>query len=168
MTKNSNIYIYLFFWYNCKSQKKKEDENMILISACLLGMNCKYNGGNNYNQKVFDLVKNGEAIPVCPEQLGGLPTPRIASEVKVIDGKRYVINKQGENVTENFERGAKEVLNLAKELGIKKAVLQARSPSCGAGKIYSGNFDKQLVDGNGITADLLIKNGIEVITVDEL
>lgn len=141
---------------------------MILVSACLLGMNCKYNGGNNYNQKVFDLVKEGKAIPVCPEQLGGLKTPRIPSEIKNIDGKRYVINSEGEDVTENFEKGAMEVLKLAKELDIKKVIFQPRSPSCGVNKIYSGNFDKQLIDGNGITADLLIKNGIEVITPDEL
>lgn len=141
---------------------------MILVSACLVGMNCKYDGGNNFNQKVFDLVKEGKAIPICPEQLGGLKTPRKPSEVKVIDGKRYVINNEGEDVTANFEKGASEVLNLTKKLNIKKAVLQPRSPSCGVGKIYSGNFDKQLVDGNGITADLLIQNGIEVITPDEL
>ena len=141
---------------------------MILVSACLLGINCKYDGGNNFNQKVFDLVKEGKAIPVCPEQLGGLKTPRIPSEIKMIDGKRCVINSEGEDVTENFEKGAIEVLKLAKELDIKKAVLKSKSPSCGVNKIYSGNFDKQLVDGNGITADLLIKNGIEVITPDEL
>ena len=141
---------------------------MILVSACLVGMNCKYDGGNNFNQKVFDLVKEGKAIPICPEQLGGLKTPRKPSEVKVIDGKRYVINNEGEDVTANFEKGASEVLNLAKKSNIKKAVLQPRSPSCGVGKIYSGNFDKQLVDGNGVTADLLIQNGIEVIMPDEL
>lgn len=141
---------------------------MILVSACLLGINCKYNGGNNFNQKVFDLVKEGKAIPVCPEQLGGLKTPRIPSEVKIIDGKRYVVNSEGKDVTEQFEKGAIEVLNIAQKLGIKKAVLKSKSPSCGVNKIYSGNFDKQLVDGNGITADLLIKNGIEVITPDEL
>ena len=76
---------------------------MILVSACLLGINCKYDGGNNFNQKVFDLVKEGKAIPVCPEQLGGLKTPRIPSEIKMIDGKRCVINSEGEDVTENFE-----------------------------------------------------------------
>lgn len=141
---------------------------MILVSACLLGINCKYDGGNNFNQKVFDLVKEGKAIPVCPEQLGGLKTPRIPSEIKMIDGKRCVINSEGEDVTENFEKGAIEVLKLAKELDIKKAVLKSKSPSCGVNKIYSGEFNKQLVDGNGITADLLIRNGIEVITPDEL
>lgn len=141
---------------------------MILVSACLLGINCKYNGGNNFNQKIFDLVNEGKAIPVCPEQLGGLKTPRIPSEIKIVDGKRYVINSEGEDVTENFEKGAVEVLELAKKLGIKKAILKSKSPSCGLNKIYSGNFDKQLIDGNGITADLLVKNGIEVLTSDEI
>lgn len=136
---------------------------MILVSACLAGINCKYNGGNNYNEKVFNLVKEGKAIPICPEQLGGLNTPRIASEIK--EGK--VINKNNEDVTKEFVKGANEVLEFAKKMKIKKAVLQPRSPSCGCGKIYSGNFDKILVDGNGITADLLIKNGIEVISADE-
>ena len=137
---------------------------MILVSACLAGINCKYNGGNNYNEKVFNLVKEGKAIPVCPEQLGGLTTPRKPSEIKIVDGKRYVINKEGIDVTEEFEKGAEEVLALVKKLDIEKA----RSPSCGRGKIYSGNFDRNLVDGNGILADLLLKNGIEVINSDDI
>ena len=136
---------------------------MILISACLVGINCKYNGSNNYNKKVFELVKNGKAIPLCPEQLGGLMTPRVPSEIKYIDGKRYVINSNGDDVTLEFEKGANEVMKFVKAMGINKAILQMRSPSCGIGKIYSGNFDKKLVDGNGILAQILIDNGIEVI-----
>ena len=135
---------------------------MILVSACLVGINCKYSGGNNYNEKIFDMVKEGKAIPICPEQLGGLKTPRNPAEIRVIDGKRYVIDNEGNDVTENFEKGAKEVLELAKKLNIKKAILQARSPSCGIHKIYSGNFDRKLVDGNGILAELLLDNKIEV------
>ena len=141
---------------------------MILVSACLVGINCKYSGGNNFNQKIFDLVKEGKAIPICPEQLGGLKTPRKTVELKVIDGKRYAIDNEGNDVTENFERGAIEVLKLAKSLNINKAILQPRSPSCGVNKIYSGNFDNKLIDGNGILADLLIENGIEVFTPDEI
>ena len=141
---------------------------MILVSSCLVGINCKYNGGNNYNEKVFNLVKEGKAIPVCAEQLGGLTTPRIASEIKYIDGKRYVINKDGEDVTEQFEKGANEILDLAKKLNITKAILKAKSPSCGKGKIYNGEFNGGLIDGNGILADLLQKNGIEVITENEI
>ena len=141
---------------------------MILVSACLVGINCKYSGGNNFNQKIFDLVKEGKAIPICPEQLGGLKTPRKPVELKVIDGKRYAIDNEGNDVTENFERGTIEVLKLAKNLNINKAILQPRSPSCGVNKIYSGNFDNKLIDGNGILADLLIENGIEVFTPDEI
>ncbi|MBR1540199.1 MAG: DUF523 domain-containing protein [Clostridia bacterium] len=135
---------------------------MILVSACLAGLNCKYSGGNNYNEEIFQMVKRGEAIPICPEQLGGLSTPRKPAEIRIIDGKRHVITNDGTDVTENFECGAKEVLELAKKLEIKTAILQARSPSCGVGKIYSGEFNGQLVDGNGILAEMLLENGIEV------
>ena len=135
---------------------------MILVSACLAGINCKYNGGNNYNEEIFQMVKRGEAIPICAEQLGGLTTPRTPAEIRIIDGKRRVINKNGEDVTEQFEKGAREVVELALKLGINKAILQTRSPSCGVGKIYSGNFDGQLIDGNGILSQMLIENGIEV------
>ena len=141
---------------------------MILVSACLVGINCKYSGGNNYNQKIFDLVKEGKAIPICPEQLGGLNTPRQPVELKVINGKRCAIDNEGNDLTENFERGALEVLNLAKNLNINKAILQPRSPSCGVNKIYSGNFDNKLVDGNGILAELLKQNGIDVLTPNEI
>ena len=137
---------------------------MYLISGGLIGINCKYNGKSNYNEKALELVRNGKAIPVCPEQLGGLMTPRIPAEIKIIDGKRRVINKNGEDVTEQFEKGATEVLNLCKELNIEKVILQPRSPSCGVGKIYNGNFDGTLVEGNGITAQLLMDNGINVET----
>ena len=141
---------------------------MILVSACLVGINCKYSGGNNYNQKIFDLVKEGKAIPICPEQLGGLNTPRKPVELKVINGKKYAIDNEGNDLTENFERGALEVLNLAKNLNINKAILQPRSPSCGVNKIYSGNFDNKLVDGNGILAELLKQNGIDVLTPNDI
>ena len=114
------------------------------------------------------MVKNGEAIPLCAEQLGGLTTPRIPVEIKMINGKKHALNKEGEDVTESFEKGAKEILELTKKLNIKKAILQPRSPSCGVGKIYSGNFDGQLVDGNGFLAEILIENGIEVLNVDEI
>ena len=140
---------------------------MILISACLVGINCKYNGKNNYNEKALELVKSGKAIPICPEQLGGLTTPRNPSEIKIINNKRYVINNKNEDVTEQFVRGANEVLKLAKELDVEKVILQSRSPSCGVGKIYSGNFDKKLIDGNGILAQMLIENNIEVIDIEE-
>lgn len=141
---------------------------MILVSACLVGVNCKYNGENNFNQKVFDLVKSGKAIPICPEQLGGLATPRTPVEIKVINGKKHAIDKDGIDVTKEYIKGAKEVLELAKKLNIKKAILQPRSPSCGVNKIYNVNFDKTLVDGNGLTAEILKENGIEVLSSDEI
>ena len=141
---------------------------MILISACLVGLNCKYNGKNNYNEKAVELLKSGQAIPICPEQLGGLSTPRKPAEIRIIDGKRCVINNENKDVTEEFEKGANEVLRLAKELNIEKVVLQSRSPSCGVGKIYSGNFDGKLMGGNGIAAQMLIDNGIEVVDIEDL
>lgn len=141
---------------------------MILVSACLAGVNCRYDGDNNYNEKIMDLVKKGEAILVCPEQLGGLSTPRNPSEIKTVLGKRVVVNNIGVDVSKNFENGALEVLRLAKELNITKAILKANSPSCGKGTIYDGTFSKKKISGNGITAQLLIENGIEVLTELEI
>lgn len=141
---------------------------MILISACLIGLNCKYNGKNNYNEKAFELIKEGKAIPVCAEQLGGLKTPRTPAEIKIINNKRYVIDSNGNDVTEHFTKGANEILQLAKRLNIEKVVLQSRSPSCGIGKIYNGEFNGQLIDGNGILAQLLIDNGISVVDIEDL
>lgn len=140
---------------------------MILVSACLVGINCRYNGKNVYNEKIFNLVKEGKAIPVCAEQLGGLATPRKPAEIKIVDGKRYVIDNKGNDVTLEFQNGAREVLELAKKLNIKKAILKSKSPSCGKGKIYNGNFDGGLINGNGILTEVLIQNGIEVISNDE-
>ena len=133
----------------------------ILVSACLLGINCKYNGGNNYSEEVIEFLKDYDIIPVCPEQLGGLPTPRPASEI--IANK--VINKECNDVTLNYQKGAEETLKIAKRLGIKKALLKAKSPSCGNGKIYDGTFNGILIDGDGITTKLLKENNIEVITI---
>ena len=140
---------------------------MILVSACLVGINCKYNGGNNYNENITNLVREGLAIPMCAEQLGGLTTPRVPAEIKYIDGKRYVIDANGKDVTNEFERGAKEVLEFVKRMNIKKVILKSKSPSCGIGKIYNGNFENKLVSGNGILAEMLIESGIEVISSDE-
>lgn len=141
---------------------------MILISACLAGINCKYNGENNGNEKIMELIKNEKTILVCPEQLGGLKTPRIPAEIKIINGEKRVITKDGIDVTLEYTRGANEVLELAKRFNITKAILKSKSPSCGCGQIYDGNFSNNLIIGNGITADLLIKNGIEVITEKDL
>lgn len=141
---------------------------MYIVSACLVGVDCKYNGGNNKNDKVIDLVKQGRAVLVCPEQLGGLPTPRLPSEIQDKECQRLVVSTSGEDVTEQFLKGAKETLNIANMMNIKKAILKSRSPSCGYGKIYDGSFTKTLKDGNGFTAELLISNGIEIFNEESL
>ena len=128
------------------------------VSACLLGVNCKYSGKNNRNENVLRLAEKHTLIPVCPEQLGGLPTPRYPSE---ICGGR-VINNIGEDVTAYYEKGAGEALNIAKLFGCERAVLKARSPECGSKEIYDGTFTKTVIPGKGITAALLEENGIEV------
>ncbi len=130
----------------------------ILVSACLLGVNCKYSGKNNRNENVLRLAEKHTLIPVCPEQLGGLPTPRYPSEIR---GDR-VINNIGEDVTAYYEKGAGEALNIAKLFGCERAVLKARSPECGSKEIYDGTFTKTVIPGKGITAALLEENGIEV------
>jgi len=137
---------------------------MILVSACLCGVNCKYNGKNNLNEEMLELLKKGEALLVCPEQMGGLETPRNPSEIKIINGEIKIFMDNGRDVTENYIRGAKEVLKIAKELNVKKAILKKKSPSCGCGEIYDGTFTGKLIKGNGITAALLLENGIEVET----
>ena len=133
----------------------------ILVSACLLGINCKYNGGNNYHEEIDEFLKCYDVIPVCPEIFGGLPTPRPAAEAL---GDR-VVTDEGKDVTENFLRGAEETLKLAKKYNVKKALLKLRSPSCGNGKIYDGTFTNTLIDGDGITTKILKENGIEIITI---
>lgn len=142
---------------------------MYLVSSCLAGVNCRYDGKNHENKLIVDLVKKGEAIPVCPEQLGGLPTPRTSCEI-VIDEKnsRKVISKDKRDCTNEFMLGAEKTLKVAKAVCAKKAILKSKSPSCGCGLIYDGTFSGKLVEGNGLTAELLIQNGIEVCTENDL
>lgn len=136
----------------------------ILVSACLLGEKCKYNGESNKNDDVIRLSENHTLIPVCPEKLAGLTTPREPCEI--LDKK--VFNKIGEDVTEAFYDGAEKTLYVAEESGCQVAVMKERSPSCGFMKIYDGTFSGRLIDGNGITSDLLYKNGITVIGETQL
>ena len=136
---------------------------MIIVSACLAGENCRYDGSNKLNKYIQKLVEEGDAISLCPEQLGGLPTPRIASEQK---GGR-VFNKNGEDVTEYFVKGAEEVLRIANLHNCKDAVLKSKSPSCGCGQIYDGFFSGKLIKGDGITTALLKKNKIEIYTEED-
>jgi len=132
-----------------------------LVSACLIGIECRYDGKSNLNKKCFELFKRGKLIPVCPEQLGGLQTPREKSEIQK-NGK--ILTKSGKDVTKSFIKGAKETLKMAKLLEIKEAILKSKSPSCGCGKIYDGTFSGKLIKGDGTTAALLKKNKIIVIT----
>ena len=138
-----------------------DSKEKILVSSCLLGLNCKYNGENNYCQEIDDFLKDYDVIPICPEIMGGLPTPRVAAE-KIGD---KVITKDGKDVTWQYKKGAKECLFLAKKYDVKKALLKARSPSCGNGEIYDGTFTHTIIDGDGITAELLKNNDIEVLTI---
>jgi len=136
---------------------------MKLCSACLLGIRCRYDGKNKTNKKILALSEKETLIPVCPEQLGGLPIPRKASEQR---GNK-VITESGRDVTKNFKKGAKEVLRLAELLGVKEAILKQNSPSCGCGKIPDGSFSGRTIKGDGVTAALLKKNGINVLTEDD-
>lgn len=140
-------------------QKKKEREKL-LISACLMGKNVKYNGKNNLIE-LSHLQKRYELIPFCPEEAGGLSTPRPPSEI-VSTSPLQLINNQNVDVTKEFIKGAKETLYLAKKEGIKKALLKANSPSCSSSFVYDGSFSGKLVAKEGVTTMLLRKNGIEV------
>jgi Uncharacterized conserved protein len=137
---------------------------MKIVSACLAGVKCRYDGESQPCDKILELVRNGEAIPVCPEQLGGLPTPRAQAEQQ---GAK-VITKDGVDVTNEFHRGAIEVLNLAKLAGCKEAILKSKSPSCGSGIVYDGTFSGILIEGDGVLARLLKGNGIKVLRDDEI
>ena len=139
-------------------EKSKEK---ILVSSCLLGLNCRFDGENNYSKEIDEFLNDYEVIPVCPEIMGGLPTPRIGAE-RVGD---KVFTKDGRDVTAQYKKGAEEVLFLAKKYNIKKALFKLRSPSCGSNKIYDGTFTNTVTDGNGVTAELLKENGIEIITI---
>ena len=136
----------------------------ILISACLLGVRCKYSGGDNYCPAAAALGETYPLLPVCPEQLGGLPTPRPPAEIRA--GR--VMNHLGEDVTEQYEKGAEEVLRLARQFGCTLAVLKARSPSCGCGAVYDGTFSGSLIPGDGVAAAALRRHGIRVITEESL
>lgn len=136
----------------------------ILVSACLLGKNCKYNGGNNLNQGVLDFVEGHEVIGVCPEQLGGLSTPRLPAEI--VYG--VVTNKEGVCVDNEFRKGAQEALAAALEKKVDLAILQSRSPSCGVKEIYDGSFSGKKIKGQGVFAKLLSAHGIKVLDAEDV
>jgi len=137
---------------------------MKLCSACLLGVKCRYDGQAKPDEKVLKLAREEVLVPVCPEQLGGLPTPRRPQEIR---GKRVLTDLE-DDVTLQFEKGAEETLHIAKLYDIKEAVLKQKSPSCGVGKIHDGTFSDRVVKGDGITTALLKKNGIIVISEEDL
>lgn len=141
----------------------------ILISSCLLGLNVRFDGRNKRNDKLVEFAKNGDVIFVCPEQLGGLPTPREPSEIEsgktaldVINGDAKVLTISGADVTKEYLDGAQKTLNLCKDMGVKVAILKSKSPSCGSTLIYDGTFTGNKIAGMGVVAKLLEQNGIKV------
>lgn len=147
---------------------------MIMVSACLVGLKCRYSGDSSSNAHIEELVRKNEAILVCPEQMGGCPTPRYPCEIAdnstgqdVLDGKAKVVDSQGLSRTDEFLRGAHETLKVAQLFNISMAVLKSKSPSCGCGRIYDGSFSRQLRDGNGVTAQLLLNNGYKICTEED-
>ena len=136
----------------------------IMVSACLLGEKCKYNGGNNLSEKVMKFIEGHEVIPVCPEVMGGLLTPRVPSEI--VNG--VVTMADGRIVDEEFRKGAQIGLNLAKENEVDLVILQSRSPSCGVKQIYDGTFSGNKIEGQGIFARLLTENGFRIVDVEDL
>lgn len=148
---------------------------MKLISACLLGIKCAWSGDERYQDgRALELARRESLVPVCPEQLGGLATPRLPQEIQggggedVLDGRRRVLNKEGVDVTGEFIQGAEETLKIALKLNIREFIGKARSPSCGCGQVYDGSFSEKLVSGDGVTTALLKRNGIKVINLEDL
>lgn len=148
---------------------------MKLISACLLGIKCAWDGQDIYkSDKAIEFLNSEMLMPVCPEQLGGLKTPRAPQEIQggtgedVLDGKCKVLNIDGEDVTQKFINGAEETLKIVKLFHIEEFIGKSRSPSCGCGQIYDGTFSPKLIDGDGVTTALLKRNGIRVISEGDL
>lgn len=135
-----------------------------MVSACLAGENCKYDGGNNRNEKVLRLMAENDVIRVCPEQLGGLPTPRVPSEIR----EGIVTARDGRIVDREFRAGAQRCLEIALHEQPDLIVLQSRSPSCGVKQRYDGTFSGTLTYGAGVTAELLMENGFRCIDVEDL
>ena len=139
------------------------ERDKIAVSACLLGVNCKYNGKNNLNFKVIDYLSGKEVVLICPEELGGLPTPRIKSEIQ---GNGSIINEEGQSVTAQFNLGAKRALEIIKANNVSSVILKDSSPSCGYKNIYDGTFSGNRVNGLGVSARLFKENGIKIIDLE--
>lgn len=141
---------------------------MKLVSACLAGIKCRYDGQANMNQQVQQLVKAGKAIPVCPEMLAGLGVPRTPCEIRSEGARREVVTEEGEIRTEEFKEGAEMALKIAINNNCEEAILKARSPSCGYREIYDGTFTGETREGSGLLAELLDKAGIPIKTEEDL
>jgi len=160
------------------TERDRQRHDLTLVSACLLGVACRYDGQSCPAPELRDLATVGKVVTICPEVSGGLPTPRLPAEIEnavagldghaVLDGRTRVLRNDGVDVTAQFIKGAQATLTLARKLGIRQAILRARSPSCGAGLIHDGKFAGELVPGDGVTAALLKRNGIQVITEADL
>lgn len=141
---------------------------MKMISACLIGCECRYDQKSCLDKDLEQLLREGKVIPVCPEQLGGLPTPRPPAEIiggdgfDVLDGRARIVDQTGNDVTDEFLAGAQQALKLAKTVGATSAILKENSPSCGSSFVYDGSFSGKKVPGVGLTAALFKRNGIEV------
>lgn len=131
----------------------------VIVSACLLGDNVKYNGENNYQEELVSFLKDYEVIKICPEVMGGLKIPRSSAEIR----NEKVITYDNQDVTNEFSKGALKVLELAKRENVKVAILKKNSPSCGMGNIYDGTFSHKLIKGDGVTSKLLKNNGITIL-----
>ena len=145
-----------------------EDGAPLLVSACLLGILTRYDGGSSPHLALRELVARGCVVPLCPEVAGGLPVPRPPAEIQggdgvdVLDGRARVVTVDGQDVTAQFLVGAQAALAAARRFGLRRAVLKSRSPSCGVGRIYDGTFSARLRPGDGVMAALLKREGIDV------
>ncbi len=138
-------------------------KEMYLISACLLGINCRYNGTSSRIEELERLIDSGRLIPICPEVLGGLDTPREPCEIiNQANGSLKVMSESDLDCTSEFKNGAQKILEMAEVCDVKKVILKANSPSCGSGYIYDGTFSSKLIEGDGLTSKLLLENDIEV------
>lgn len=155
-------------------QASSRPEGPVLLSACLAGRACRFDGSDNRDDRVARLIAEGRAVLVCPEEEGGLGTPRPPAEIvggdghDVLAGRARVVTKAGVDVTDEYVRGAEIALAKARSSGATQAVLKARSPSCGKGCVYDGTFTRTPSIGDGVTAALLQENGIEVVSDEEL
>ena len=136
----------------------------IMVSACLLGENCKYNGQNNYSEKLATFLKDHTVIPVCPEVFGGLPIPRSSCEIV----NNEVLSKDGKSFTNEYLKGANMALDIARKEKVDLMILQSRSPSCGVNQIYDGTFSGNKIKGHGIFANLAINEGYKVMDIEDL